>query len=51
VRNGNLLKSHVSEICIKQIRFNQRVGVNSKKKSTSELLGNLNCHSSTTVST
>ena len=26
-RNGNLLKSCVSEICVKQIRVNQGVGV------------------------
>ncbi len=27
VRNGNLLKSHVSEIRVKRIRVNQGVGV------------------------
>ena len=27
VRNGNVLKSRVSEICVKQIRINQGVGV------------------------
>ena len=27
VRNGNLLKSRVSEICVKRIRVNQGVGV------------------------
>ena len=27
VRNGNLLESHDSEICVKQIRVNQGVGV------------------------
>ena len=27
MRNGNLLKSCVSEICVKQIRVNQGVGV------------------------
>ena len=27
VSNGNLLKSHVSEICVKQICVNQGVGV------------------------
>ena len=27
MRNGNLLKSHVSEICVKRININQKVGV------------------------
>ena len=27
MRNGNLLQSRVSEICVKRIRFNQGVGV------------------------
>ena len=32
MRNGNLLKSHVSEICVKRIRVNQGVGVHTKNK-------------------
>ena len=31
LRNGNLLKSHVSEICVKQILVNQEVGVLQKE--------------------
>ena len=38
MRNGNLLKSRVSEICVKQIRLNQGVGVCSNKKLSSEPL-------------
>ena len=42
VRNGNLLKSRISEICVKRIRVNQGVGVSKcLKKHCSGLLQEL----------
>ena len=37
MRNGNLLKSHVSDICVKQIQVKQGISVVSEKRTEREI--------------